>query len=116
MATAPFPRYLEAERMWLLSAPESIRCEVLVSGDPTSPDTVRLAFVQGAIASLDDLQVKAISYLEDFIDLQKLGSNGKWSLEGIESGRLQEKEDQLSLGLTFDADLYGYWLITFQLS
>jgi hypothetical protein len=109
------PHYLEAEGMWMLPCPEGTSCEVLVNGSVAAPDASRLALVQSAMFSLKELQAKAVAYLDGFVDRQKFGA-GEWYFEGIESGRLTETEDQLSMAFTFEADVYGYWVVTIQAS
>lgn len=101
--------------MWMLPCREATSCEMLVSGSVASPDASRLALLQSAMTSLKELQAKAVAYLDGFVDRQKLGA-GEWCFEGIESGRLNETEDQFSMAFTFEADVYGYWVVTIQAS
>ena len=87
------PHYLEAEGMWMLPCPEGASCEVVVHGSVAAPDASRLALVHSAMTALNELLVKAVAYLDEFVDRQKLGV-GEWYFEGIESGRLNEAEVQ----------------------
>jgi hypothetical protein len=109
-------RYLDAEGAWLLPSPENRECEVLVSGDPSQPDATRLALVQGAVAALGNLRDRAISYLDEFVDRQRFAKGSEWFLVGVQSIHPIETTEQLTFQFSLEADTYGLWAVTFQLS
>jgi hypothetical protein len=109
-------RYLDAEGAWLFLSPENPECEVLISGDPSQPDATRLALVQGAVAALGDLRSRAISYLEEFVDRQRFAKGSEWFLVGMQSIPPNETTEQFTFHFSLDADTYGLWAVTFQLS
>jgi hypothetical protein len=109
-------RYLEAEGAWLLPSLQSSECEVLVSGEPSQPDATRLVLVQGAVAALGNLRSRAISYLEEFVDRQRFANGSEWFLVGIQSIPPNETTEQFTFHFSLEADTYGLWAVTFQLS
>lgn len=109
-------RYLTSEGMWLLPSPEGFDCEVVVSGNEVCPDAERLELVRTALAALSNLNSRGVGYLESFVDRTKVGRGDDWNLVGVESGRREERSDQLTLHYAVGADIYGDWFVTFQRS
>jgi hypothetical protein len=109
-------RYLPDDELWLLPSPEGLDCEILVGGDQSSPDPVRLALVLDATAAIERLQSEARSYLESFVDPTKVGAEGQWHLEGLKSEPRNETTEQCSLYFSIENDLYGEWSVTFEVS
>jgi len=109
-------RYLAADGVWLLPAPEGLDCEILVAGDRSCPDPVRLALVRNATTTIEHLQSQARSYLESFIDRTKVVAGGEWHLEGLKSEPGNETTEQCSLYFSLENDLYGEWSVTFEVA
>lgn len=103
--------------MWMVPSPDEIDCEVLVGGNSSAPDPVRLAVIYDAMKSLEDLRGKAISYFELFVDRKKFSCDeSEWYLVGLESGRAEETNEQFILYFSLGADVYGEWSVSFQVS
>ncbi len=110
-------RFLQDQGIWLIDAPADGRFEVAVAGDASGPSAARHALIQTALNSVEKLLDTAQSYLDEFVARAKFAPNDDWYLEGVESGRApSETEEQCSFYFTLEADLYGEWSVTFQLS
>jgi hypothetical protein len=110
------PRYIDAQRAWLLSPPAALDCEVLVAGDCNGPDSRRLAEAKKVLGSLTAFRDRAAAYLDEFVDRERIEPGSQWFLEGIGFGLDGHVEGEFELSFSLEGDTYGSWSVTFRAS
>jgi hypothetical protein len=109
-------RYIEDQKAWLLPAPATHECEVLVGGDGVAPDAARLALTETALRSLAELRERAAAFLDEFVDRKKFAPDAEWFLEGFECGLAAHAANEFSLSFSLEGDDYGGWSVTYRCS
>ena len=103
--------FLSSEGMWRFTI-EGYNLEVLVAGYAERPAPERVVFAKTVEKNLDDILKNAIIYLNAFVDLTKLESQGKWYLQALEFGRREEDPaDEFVILFTLENDIYGFWYV-----
>lgn len=107
-------RYLEAEGVWLFAPSSGESFEVIVAGDQSAPAPARLALMEKAVFNVAQLRERAVAFLEEFVDKDRIGKGSEWHLEGIGAGRIVgEVENQFSIYFSIECDTYGEWSVSF---
>lgn len=108
-------QYLDTEGVWLLPPPEGESFEIIVSGDRAGPDVSRMAILEKALEDLGEIRVRAIAYIEEFVERSKFADGSDWYFEGVESGRdANEPKTHFNLYFTIEGDIYGEWSVSFK--
>ncbi|HYH81820.1 MAG TPA: hypothetical protein VEX86_18580 [Longimicrobium sp.] len=102
------------EELWFANLPET-EVEIVVGGGPDAPDPDRAAQAAWAVERLDALFKRAKSYLDHFVDREKLG-RGEWRLDSVVLGRCDcDRADELDLVLGLPMD-DGEWTVRFRIA
>jgi hypothetical protein len=102
------------QELWFSNVPGQ-EVEIAVGGGPEAPDPHRVAQAVWAVERLDALFERAKTYLDHFVDREKLGG-GDWWLDSIELGRCdcdRPDEIDLTLGLAQDE---ATWTVRFRIA
>ena len=107
-------RYLQNERIWLLSTTPEVEWEIVVGGDSSAPSRAGVALVEQVLPQIDRLVAQATRYLDEFVDRSRFAQGHEWFFVGLETGRhAAEPVRQFQLSFTNEGDIYGYWSVTF---
>ena len=87
--------------------------EVSVDGAGSGPDATCLAHLNALLPTLDELVRRASSYLDAFVDRERLSHGAPWWLEGIRVAHDDVGKPQIELAFTLEGDPYGGWSVGF---
>lgn len=102
------------EELWFANVPGR-EVEIMAGGGPDAPDPHRVAQAAWAVERLDALFERAKSYLDHFVDRDRLGGS-EWELSSIVLGRCdcdRADEIDLTLGLSWDE---AEWTVRFRIA
>lgn len=102
------------EELWFANVPGS-EVEIMAGGGPEAPDPKRVAQAAWAVERLDALFERAKSYLDHFVDRDRLNA-GEWELSSIALGLCdcdRPDEIDLMLGLHWDE---AQWTVRFRIA
>lgn len=105
---------MTGQELWFSSVPDQ-EVEIAVGGGPDAPDPSRVAQATWAVERLDALFERAGTYLDHFVDREKLGV-GEWRLDSIELGGCDcDRADEIDLGLGLSGD-DAQWTVRFRIA
>lgn len=102
------------QELWFANVPDR-EVEIAVGGGREAPDASRVAQAMWAVERLDALLERARTYLDHFVDREKLGG-GAWRLDSIELGRCDcDRADEIDLVLGLPMD-EADWSVRFRIA
>jgi hypothetical protein len=106
--------FMTGQELWFADVPDR-EGEIAVGGGPEAPDPDGVAQAAWAVERLDVLLERAGTYLDPFVDREKLGG-GEWRLDSIELGRCDcDRADEIDLVLGLPAD-EAEWTVRFRIA